>query len=145
MAELTVSIISLVVAVIAIGVSVWAHLRTNRQNERLVELEEAREEDRLKRQASAKLRADFADSDKDRIKISNVGESEARNVRIEIGNTVFLGSHDHDNKANLDILGPGTNQTLPILRSTTTLPPFKIVIDWDDDVDTARTFRTTLR
>lgn len=146
---------SLLVAFIALGVSVWSHIRTSRQKARIVELEEEREEDRLQDRESARLKARFIRKEArdgkqgQYLRIENNGYSEARDVRL------WVDGHDQKECRPLMsdttepfTLGPGAEidyRFRPMSGAGGKWSrPYEITLQWTDNAAGENTWTTQL-
>jgi len=138
---------SLVVSGIALVKSARAQRQANQTQERLVEIEERREQDRQAQARQAILRPKLRGTERGghRLYLVNSGRCEARNIRVEMDDTPFA---EHPAAAQNDpmpsLVGPGGEISALLCLTLDCAPPFKIRITWDDDFGTNRTYSTTL-
>lgn len=137
-------------SIIATGGVIWLTWRQKQLNARLIEIEESREEDRLRDRKSAQLRAGFlptTQSGSYRLVIENIGEVRAEDVRVFLADTPVL-EHDRvfsEGPAPGFSVGPGSNITFSIgIGLNTDRPPWELRCVWSDEYDTDRSYETTL-
>ena len=138
---------SLMVAVIAFALSKRSADRVSRLQERIVHIEEQREERQLSASRQANLKAELRrpTRNSERLYIVNSGQAEARNIRVELDAKPLAEhpaavSNDHMPRA------VGANNDISCflaIRSGIT-PPFDVKITWDDDYAEGRSYSTTL-
>lgn len=137
---------SLVVAIIALIVSVLSNRKANATQERLVEIEEQREKDRQAQRLSAQLRAELRKKGNSyRLVIINQGDAEARNVRVMMDGKP-LSEHNVavSNDRLPDVVGANAEVSCLLAITQGNAPPFDIEIKWDDDSGNDKEYRTTL-
>lgn len=139
---------TVVVAVLALIVSIVAHIRSGRLDARLLELEEERESDRLQARQSAKLRAELIGDSRSHIRIENNGAAEARNIRGTLDGQPL---QDHTcTKGYYEPIQSVGSQSFTRLPMTIGMkkaasPPFDLELLWDDEAGSDHSYRTTLR
>jgi hypothetical protein len=134
-------LLSLTIAIIALGISIWATVRSNklgvRQNqlqEKLFALEASRERDRQVASRSATLRAWIEHGRDYRLMIVNEGPSEARSLKTLIDAGPVL-SHPLVSRGLEEItgLGPGATASYLLAVAGGTKPILSISLSWEDD------------
>lgn len=128
---------SLLVAIIALVVSIVANKKTNAARQRLVEIEEQREKVRQKQMLSAQLHAELRKTGSSRLAIINKGYAEARNLRVTVDGRLLL-------KQLPDVVGANSEVSCPWGIYFGCSPHVKIELKWDDDSGNDREYRTTL-
>lgn len=142
-----ISVISVIVAVIALIKSDGAQRQANASQKRIVEIEEGRESDRNSEAKQAILRPRIwrHGSGDYRLHIENQGKAEARNVNMLLADMPFL---DHPavpkGETLCTLIGPGTDVSYCLAIAFGCAPPFDLVLTWDDDSKTGNSYRTTL-
>ena len=144
---LVVAFVSLCVAIMAYAKSYKTQDKTIALQQRLIQIEEGRDQLSLVKASSAKLRAELREFERSSYKlcIANDGESMARNVRIELGDMPLI-----DHQAFLrgvkmpDFIGSKSEITCPIAIHLGCAPPFSIRVFWDDDCGINRSIKTVL-
>jgi hypothetical protein len=149
--------IQILLAAVAIGVSVVALIRGGRtQNrlvkvdERLVSIEEKRETDRQLRARKARLTA-FVDRDANGnrhvLRVENSGSAEARGVRVLLDG-VPVGEHPATAvlpaEEGKTIVGPYSDIRYRVVLTNDMLPPSEIVVRWTDDSAEEGHYRNSL-
>lgn len=141
--------LSLVVAVIALIIS-W------RTQKRQVEIEEAREQDRLTEKNKANLTAKFTKEESSRSRTSriyrkcylvveNKGLSEARNIKLVLDNKPVM-EHPGILKTQDEVkeVGPKSNFHYELAVTGGPKVPSKVEITWEDDSGEPGEYSTTL-
>ena len=144
---LVVAFVSLCVAIMAYAKSYKTQDKTIALQQRLIQIEEGRDQLSLVKASSAKLRAELREFERSSYKlcIANDGESMARNVRIELGDMPLI-----DHQAFLrgvkmpDFIGSKSEITCPIAIHLGCAPPFSIRVFLDDDCGINRSIKTVL-
>lgn len=142
--EFAASILSLVSIFIAIA----AMLTSWKTQKRIVEIEEAREKDRLKDLRKADLMARLVTNGGDRLIIENKGSAEAREISIQLNGhplsefPAFVG-----NQSEIHRVGPNSSFRYQMafcmgLDSMVYTP--EITINWTDDSGEPGAYQTTL-
>lgn len=137
---------SLVVAIIALIVSIFTNQKTNANQKRLIEIEEQREQKRQDKKISAQLRPELRrDGKSERLVITNHGDAEARNVRVIMdGNPLAEHKTAVSNDHMPELVGANSEISCLLAISQGNAPPFNIEIKWDDNSDNDKEYRTTL-
>jgi len=115
---------------------------------RLLEIEEAREKDRVARQNKADLTARVRQDPQVRglgyykLSVTNSGPAEAREVSVLVNDMPYQEHADGvGNPKKPDTLGPGSSHEYWLKASVG--PPFDIVIGWEDDLGAPGRFKTS--
>jgi hypothetical protein len=143
------------VAAVALIVSIWSGVSSrrtaNRQNElqeRLLALETAREQDRLREARSAQVRAGIARGGRGdyRLVVVNEGRATARNVKVILDGAPLL-AHALVLRRQEEIskLGPGVDARYILAVSTVAQTALDARITWDDDTGEARSWESELK
>jgi len=144
-AGLGIAVGSLIVAVMALVKSSRAQGKANDLQERLVKIEEQREQDRQEKAKKASLRA-YLKAEKGHIlslNIINEGEAEAENIRVEIEGKTLIEHPNYLKDIPLpDSVGPHSTISC-FLDSKLSLNPL-IKITWDDEYEKDRTYKHKL-
>jgi hypothetical protein len=153
----TVSFWSLVVSVIALGVSVWAHFRATRlkaeSNDlqaRLVELEEEREAERRQMKQAADVTADLEkrpgrNGFRTMLVLRNQGNAPAEDVEVEFdGNRIDEHGSVHYDGATIPKIGSGAESPILVSVHSENNPPFHVRVRWSDGTGENNSFETTL-
>jgi hypothetical protein len=147
------AILGVVVAALALGVSIWSVVSSRRtanlQNElqqRLLALEIAREEERVRQAKSANLRAMIQKTGRDwRLLVTNEGEVTARNVKVELdGGPLLVHTLVPRGQDEVTKLGPGAQARY--LLAPTMGSPMRVDarVTWDDDSGEGRSWESQL-
>lgn len=149
--------LSLVVAIIAICVSIWTHKRSHKLQARIVALEEAREKDRLAEKQKANLTAHITKEEISRTRtsriytkyylvIENKGLSEARNVELLLAGKPVLEHSAIQNSQKDEIRHIGAQSSIKYEFSNGFMRelPLKTEITWEDDSGEPGKYSTTL-
>jgi len=138
---------SLVVAIIALIKSGRAQHRATDAQQRIVKIEEQREQNRRAQALQAILRPELRKTGRnsDRLYIVNQGAAEARNIRVEMDGKP-LAEHPAAvrNDPMPDFVGPDSEIGCLLAFHMQCTPPFDLKITWDDDSGKDRIYRTTL-
>lgn len=142
-----VAVVALVVSVIAVWLSHRAQVQANAAQKRIVEIEERREQDRIRESTRAVLRPELRETDRGfhRLYLVNHGGSEARNIRVKMD-----GQPLDEHKAAVHgspmpaFVGPQSEIGCILAFHSNCVPPFEFEVLWDDDSGTNWTYRTTL-
>lgn len=143
----TVSVLSLIVSVIAVGVSWKAQRTSNALQKRVVEIEEQREKNKQLEAEQASIYPEFRKTGGGsyRLYLINSGLAEARNIEVKLDGKP-LNEHatavQGDNVPNC--IGPNSEASCLLAISMDCAPPFEIEVRWDDDSDVERIYRGTL-
>lgn len=153
----TVSFWSLVVSVVALGASIWAHFRATRlkaeSNDlqaRLVELEEDREADRRQKQQAADLTAYFEkrpgrNGPRTMLVLRNNGDAPAEDVKVEFdGEPIDEHGSVHYDEATIPKIGSGAESPILVSVHSGHNPPFHVRLRWSDGTGEDNSFETTL-
>jgi hypothetical protein len=137
---------SLVVAISALVVSVFANRKANANQQRLVEIEEQRENDRQIQKLSAQLRPELRRTGKgERLVIINQGNAEARNVRVTMdGKPLSEHKASVSNDRLPDMVGANSEISCLLALAMGCTPPFDVDVTWDDDSGDGKRYKTTL-
>jgi len=138
---------ALSVSIIALWKSSRAQRKAHAAQQRIVEIEEQREKDRLAVVKRAELRAELRKTETyaTRLYIVNGGPAEARNVNVVLDGQ-SLSEHPagtHGNELG-SVIGPESETSCILRTSSLWAPPFQIQITWEDDSEQLRAYRSTL-
>jgi hypothetical protein len=138
---------SIVVAIIALKRSSKAHRETIDIQKKVVKIEEERESDRKRRSKSAVLKAEMRETSKggNRLYVINSGEAGARNVKVWMDGKP-LNEHRASVKGSEipTLIGPHSEGSCFLALTLACSPPFDLKINWDDDYDEHREYRSTV-
>lgn len=153
--ELWISLAALLVSFL-IGIITWLQNRkSNKLQERIVDLETERENQKVEEDAKAilipRITTDNEWTGKQRhlLSIMNIGKSEARNIRVSINDTL-ISRYEHvlDDEDEIEILAPNSEYNFIIAKSKETNPKWKVFVHWEDNfgdsTETPRSTETTL-
>ena len=145
------SLIVSIIAVIISGIAVYISWRT--QN-RLVDIEEVREKDRLAEKKKANLTVRISrelltrgtrSTTQHFLYIENSGNSEARDIKVNLDGKPLL---EHptilQNTEEITQVGPNSNFRYSLVLSMRGRPPSSIEISWEDDSGELGKYSTTL-
>jgi len=135
MYELWISIASLILSIVAVSWNIKLQRESNDLQKRIVLIEEEREYERKVKSRQADLRAQLRkEESKYKLYIINLGQVEARNIRIKI-NGEPLEQHCTFVKGQFipSYIGPGSKMSFLMAFSYDFHPPFEIELKWDDD------------
>jgi len=138
---------SLIVSVAALVVSLRAQREANAAQRRIVGIEEQREQEKRQDALKARLLPELREtaSNSYRLCLTNLGEAEARNVRVRLDGVPITEHHAAVQGDYLpSLVGPGSEISCLLGISFDCAPPFKVEVEWDDDSGTHRVYRTTL-
>ena len=138
---------SLVVAIIAIVKSGRAQRQANAAQQRIVAIEEQREQDRRSESTQARLTPELRETSPNtyRLYLVNHGAAEARNIRVELdGKPLAAHPVAVTNNSMPGLVGPRGEIGCILGIYMGCEPPFGIRIMWDDDFGKDRSCRTTL-
>jgi len=132
-----ISALSIVVAIIALIRSSKAHRETIAIQKKVMEIEQEREADRIKKSKSAVLHAEIRNTGRreHRLFVINSGESAARNVTVKT---------DNKNARIPDLIGPKTEVSCMLMLDLNNPISFEIEITWDDDYANNKKYETKL-
>lgn len=149
--ELIISVGALFVSCVVALYSYYQGKRSNKLQERVVDLEEEREQDRLAEANQAHLVASFTwDREytgqvRHKLSIRNEGASEARNIRVLVdGERPTDFQHilrDHD---TIEVIAPNNQFDYLIAGDRGADPIWLVEVTWDDDYEEGRQIRTEL-
>lgn len=115
--------------------------------ERLAQIEQSRENDRLMQALQAVLTAELRQTDRGghRLFIANTGQGTARNLAITL-NGKPLAEHPatSGNKDEITLIGPRSEVSCVLGLTRGCRPPFEFEATWDDDSGRQGRFSTTL-
>ncbi|MBZ4669363.1 MAG: hypothetical protein JG775_2516 [Defluviitaleaceae bacterium] len=152
MYEFLISIISLIVSIIAVWISYSTQKRNNEIQQRLVHIEEQREYDRKIKSRQANLHAELRKEERGyKLYLINSGESEARNIRVEINGKPLRYGVFETGQDGVGIYGSlpsyvSSNSEVSyfIWPSPECFPSFEIEVKWDDDYQKDRSYKSIL-
>jgi len=149
-----VAIIAVVVSFLSFGFSIVAFFKSQRTQDKMFNIEQAREKDRQLAKQSAALEKQSAALTTEKLKleppfyklnINNFGASEARNIKVTLNHMPLskFPNISPNPDANYTI-GPGS--TLPFRWKTSLIlsPPLYAKITWSDDSGIDGVYETTL-
>lgn len=147
-------ILSIIAVIISAMVAVYTYLqgrKSNQLQERIVQLEEQREQDKQVAANQADVKAEIVQKPTNHGKLSkkfriyNSGESQARNIRVWIDDEpVYDVGFIHIDEPFIEILAPGSHVDFITSFSNDTPLNWKTTILWDDDSGKDRKFETML-
>lgn len=142
------------VALISVLVAVYFGLRDHHLQrkytalqQRLVEIEEIREQERNKTIKKAQLSACIEEYGRNnhRLFIVNEGNAEARNIHLKMdGETFEKHRAALRGEGEINCIGAHSSATKLLALSMGCAPPFDLEIFWDDDSGEQGNYRTTL-
>ncbi|MEA2064489.1 MAG: hypothetical protein U9P14_12370 [Gemmatimonadota bacterium] len=129
--ENSLSLITISISLIALFVSIWAFRKSHKTERRMLEIEERREEDRIRESGKAKINARlFAYN----LEIENNGEAEARDVCVTIdGKSLLEHPAIPDNEKEISLIPAEGFIQYHFASVMGMTGPFKVVITWHDD------------
>ena len=149
--------IELVLSVIAVLISLWSVVRSQRSakrqsewQERLLHLEEAEARKHSRAAQSAKRRAVLdRDTTSPALLVINDGEAKARDISIKIAGTPILehrpqGHFIVRDQKEVRQLGPGGSARYILTRTMGTPSLFEVEISWADEASAAQSWRSEL-
>jgi len=149
-----ISLIGLVVAFVSLCVAIMAYAKSYKTQDqtialqqRLIQIEEGRDQLSLIKASSATLRAELREFERSSYKlcIANDGASVARNVRIELGDMPLVDHQAFPRGVKMpNFIGPKSEITCPIAIHLGCAPSFALRVLWDDDCGPNHNFMTTL-
>lgn len=139
--------VSLIVSILALWKSAIAQREANVSQQRIVAIEEQRENDRLAVSRRAELRAELRRTARhtDRLYIMNEGLAEARNVAVVLEGRPLLEHAVGGPGVELaSTIGPKSEVSCILMTSMECKPPFDIHVTWEDDLGKSGSYRSTL-
>jgi len=141
-----VAIIAVVVSFLSFGFSIAAFFKSQRTQDKMFNIEQARENDRQLEKRSANLKAKLEHKFGDyKLNINNYGSSEARNIKVTLNKKPLskFPNISPDPDADYTI---GSDSTLCFRWKTSSKlpPPFDAIIKWSDDSGIDRDYKTRL-
>lgn len=143
--------IASLLSIIAIIVSIFAFRKSHKTHNRLVDIEEAREKDRLveKQKANLIARIDHEPGShgmKDLLVIENTGVGGAKNVEVMLDGTPMF---EHPSMclqkdSKFGEVGPTSAARFLLFTADQLRPPNRITITWEDDSGEPGKYSTTL-
>ncbi len=136
----------------AVVISVIAFLKVHRTRKRLLQIEEARERDRVRQKGKAQLVAGLVLKDSTyRLQTENRGSAEARDVVLSIDGQPVM-KHpaiwsDSVRHLNTEICNVGPESSFRYAMALDQLnqqPPFEVDITWSDDSGEPGHYHTTI-
>ena len=146
-AAILISCISLCVAIITYVKSAKTQDKTVELQQRLVHIEEGRDQLSLLKANSAKLRAELQESERNsyRLCIANDGNAPARNVRVELGGMSLVDHPAFPSGAEMpNLVGPRSEIKCGLSIHLNCATTFALRILWDDGCGVNQSFETTL-
>ena len=153
---IVISILSLLVSAIAIGVSIWTHNRSHKLQKSIVCLEEEREKDRQIEKGKACLTAKIEKEELSRsgtskiyrkyfLVIENKGLSEARNIKLLLKDQGVLPNPLlHNVQREINHIGPQSSFRYEFSSGFMRELPLSVGIAWQDDSGESGKYQTTL-
>lgn len=142
------------VSIVSIGVSIWALVISHRTQRRSLEIEEARETDRLHLQKRARLvagiRKDIVSrgrrsGEQHMLLVENTGEAEAREIVLTMdGQSVLEHPAIYRGQNEVRQVGPQSSFRYILSLTTQVRPPFDVEMTWTDDSGMPGQYRTTV-
>lgn len=145
--NLLLAIFSLLLSLVAIIISSLSQKKANRLQERLVSIEEQREQEAKAAESRADLRAIIGKTSQgtDKLIVSNHGNSEAYNIRIELDGKPFSEHCAETSGSKLpDMIGPRSEISCLLSTHFECSPPFDLKILWDDKLGKDHVYKTSL-
>lgn len=145
--EVILAACSLLVSIIALGLSYRAQREANAAQRQMLAIEQERERERQMHRREALLQAQLRAVSRGsyRLYLVNRGEAEARNVRIRLDGRPIS---EHCAAVQGETLpyrvGPDSEVSCLMGISHDCSPPFDLEVLWDDDSGSDRAYRTTL-
>lgn len=146
--------ISAGIALVSVAAAIYFGLRSQRlQREnadlqkRLVEIEEARDQERKKTIKKAQLSAHIEEYGRNnhRLVVENAGNAEARNINLTMDGKPF---DEHQaavsGEGKISRIGAHSQATRLLALTMRCAPPFELEIAWDDDSGEKGSYQTTL-
>lgn len=146
-ASLVLAFGSFCVAIMAYRKSAKTQDKNLELQQKIVQIEEGRDQVALNMARSATLRAELQVSGRNsyRLCIVNDGSSMARNVHVELGGMPLVDHPVLPRGVEMPkLIGPKSEITCPIAIHMNCAPPFALRVFWDDDCGVNHTFKTTL-
>jgi len=148
-----IALLGVIVAALALGVSIWSVVATYRMaqrqtelQERLLALETARDEAQARQTQRANVRAVIQKAGRDwRLIVTNEGQATARNVKIELdggplmAHTLVVRGHEEMTK-----LGPGASARYLLAPTMGSPMMVDARVTWDDDSGDGRAWESHL-
>lgn len=145
---------SLIVSILAVVISGIAVYISRRTQNRLVDIEDAREKDRLTEKQKANLTARISREPLTRgtrsatqyfLYIENSGSSEARDIKINLdGKPLLAHSSILENTEEVTQVGPNSYFRYLLVLSSKGRSPSNIEVTWEDDSGEPGKYSTTL-
>lgn len=122
-------------AVFGVVVSRDANQRSHDTQKKLLDLEKARENDRIADRGRAEVRARFVPHGNGRrLQFYNEGQGIARNVRITVsGKPMAEDNRLADRSGGFETIGPGGTAMVIATSTLQAEPLFQLCITWDDE------------
>jgi len=139
--------IASLLSIAAIIVSILAFIKSQKTQNRLVEIEEAREQDRLAEKKKANLTAQIMRDERGRLilRIENKGLGEARDIRVWLDDKQIS---DHPvfvkGQEEIFVVGPQSYFQYLIAITSSCPCPSGIAIAWADDSGEVGSYRNSL-
>jgi len=134
----------LIVSIMAMVRSLQAQREANALQGRIARIEEDRELQRRLESLQAKLKPELRKAGSSyRLYLVNSGLAEARNIRVRMDGVPFS-EHMVGGDRTPSTIGPGCEASCLLGLSLANSPPFDIEVQWDDDWEMERSYRTTL-
>ena len=147
------AILGVVVAALALGVSIWSVVTTRRMTERQTELQErllaletARDEARARQTQCASVRAGIQKTGRDwRLIVLNEGQATARNLKVELDDGPLL-AHRLVPRGQEEVtkLGPGASARYLLAPTMGSPMTVDARVTWDDDSGAGRSWESQL-
>ncbi|HEY9161714.1 MAG TPA: hypothetical protein VIS94_11575 [Desulfomonilia bacterium] len=130
------------IAIGALIIAIIALFKTKKTEYRMVAIEEAREQDRIREKVSASLIANITnDGKRTQVHIENRGQATAREIKVHFDGAPFKEHKLVPEGVNgVGDIGPGSNTSILIAPTMGNADPFKIEITWIDDSGQAGQF-----
>ena len=144
---LVVAFVSLCVAIMAYAKSYKTQDKTIALQQRLIQIEEGRDQLSLVKASSAKLRAELREFKRSSYKlcIANDGNVFARNVCVELGGMSLVDHPVCPRGVEIPkLVGPKSEINCVLAIHMNCAPPFALRVLWDDGCGVNQSFETTL-
>ena len=151
----TVTIVTIGIAFVSLGVSIWAVVESKKANRRslktnhkMLEIEQQREKERQDKEQRANITTKFEHLQQQGhyvLQIKNNGASEGRDVKVVLGEKPISEFRNIDPKIpRIPMIGPGSSVSYTWPCANNSCPPLFLEITWSDDSKKLGHYSTTL-
>lgn len=141
-------IIALLLSGISIVVAIIAFIKSQQMQNKMLEIEKAREKDRQIEKQKANITARLQHLQKSgryELIIENNGVSEARDINVTLNGKLLSDFNDiQPSITNSTTIGPQSNVSYHWKTGHPNIPPFNLEITWSDDSKQTGIYHTTL-